>query len=183
MRAARTLPRGFTLIELMVVVAIIGLLASIAMPQFGRAQMRARTAERATIIEGLSRAMNDTVSNQQGLPTRDPAVPGSGVIWTGAWNPAGVPGPSKRPAALGAAAPGWQYLPVIIQGGAYYSYWFQVLDPGANGSNTTAVVMASGDLDGDGFLSTKTVNLAASGYTFQRVSEVPVAGMEDQGTF
>ena len=40
--------RGFTLIEVMMVVAIMGLLSSVALPQYQRAVLRARSAERDT---------------------------------------------------------------------------------------------------------------------------------------
>jgi type IV pilus assembly protein PilA len=49
--------RGFTLIELMIVVSIIGVLASIAIPSFLRFQARARQAEVSTNLKSLYTSM------------------------------------------------------------------------------------------------------------------------------
>jgi prepilin-type N-terminal cleavage/methylation domain-containing protein len=175
-------PRGFTLIELMVVVTIIGVLSSIAFPQLKRAQLRARASERATIMDALGRGIGDTVTSLQGLPTKVVGDPLSGQFWIGEPNPKGVPGPSKRQVSYGTQAIGWQYMPVIIQGEAYYSYSFHVTDGGGNG--TVMFVLAVGDLDADGVQSSKTINWKSRGYTFYKDStdpnmEVPPAGQED----
>jgi type IV pilus assembly protein PilA len=52
----KKLSKGFTLIELMIVVAIIGILAAIAIPNFIKYQLRAKFSEAATNVEGLRKA-------------------------------------------------------------------------------------------------------------------------------
>lgn len=155
---ARRAEEGFTLIELMVGVAIVGLLSSVAIPEYTRATLRARAAERATLMEALARVVNETVQNLQAVPAN------AGTQWVAAANPPGVPGAGKR--NFNWTMAGWSGLPLFIEGDAYYSYSFVADDPLPRGSAVTLTVTADGDLDARPPHSIRTDAYVAQGYSF-----------------
>ena len=71
----KSLQKGFTLIELMIVVAIIGILAAVALPAYQDYTIRARTSE---LILAASAARTSVTEAAQGLNTL--AGSGSGMV-------------------------------------------------------------------------------------------------------
>ena len=74
MKNVNTSRLGFTLIELLVVVLIIGILASVALPQYQKAVMKARATEIKTFIAAADKAINLYLL-ENGVPSSEIAVP------------------------------------------------------------------------------------------------------------
>jgi len=71
--------KGFTLIELMIVVAIIGILAAVAIPAYQDYTAKAQASEGFTLLAGLKTPIAEGISSQAGTGCSIP----SGAVSTG----------------------------------------------------------------------------------------------------
>jgi prepilin-type N-terminal cleavage/methylation domain-containing protein len=155
-------PRGFTLIEAMVVVTVVGVLASIAIPEYTRATLRSRATERKAIMETVGRAVNDLLAQQDPPQLPPSATDPHPKTWQGVDNPPEAPNVLKHKFDL--SADGWTGLPIVLEGSSYYSYSFLVLDEHLDGTETSMTVTGTGDIDGDGQKSTVIDAFIGPGY-------------------
>jgi type IV pilus assembly protein PilA len=150
--------KGFTLVELMIVVAIIGILAAVAIPAFMRYMNKARSTEAEQFVKKIydgARAYYHNPS-QTGLAPVAKQFPNTSQAFT----PAAVNGgldccagglDKCDPTAYGIAewnTPTWQALNFSIDDPHYYVYAYTLGGGGPTAGPFSA--QAQGDLDCDG---------------------------------
>lgn len=167
--------KGFTLIELMIVVAIIGVLAAVAIPAYVNFTRKAKTAEASTNLGAIyqgARAYFEGETGQMttGLPELGKSLKTTAACIIDAKAETAAEPPGVNPILInwgtgeGITQPAaWEALMFQVQEPVYYQY---IADPKASGEDgkcnikgTEAGLLlyelsAHGDLDGDGTRST-----------------------------
>lgn len=142
----RSAARGFTLIELSTVLAVIGLLTVIAVPNYQYLVRRARAEEAHNFLEAIAHAQLAYFRTHGRFLA---CAPSSDA-------------PHRITGEFDDTRPGWRALG-ISGSSVHYRYWVEL-------EGNSFVVFAEGDLDGDGVRSTYRFD----GATFTVSSENPL---------
>jgi len=122
---------GFTIIEILIVVAIVGILAAIAIPSFLRYQLRARSSEAVTNIAAIAVAQKAHFAER------------------GFYVSAALPVPAAIPGGAAVAftgGPGFDELGWAPEGRVYFQYLMSADDVGRG----RFTIEAASDIDIDG---------------------------------
>jgi len=165
----KRMSKGFTLIELMIVVAIIGILAAIAIPNFMRYQLRSKASERKINLEAIFKSEESLRQSERRLPNGHV----SGTYYQFATV---LPVNFGTAGMMGAGKMNWeapdiaeaQLIDWVVQGETYAVY-ANAVNSGANGPTALSIsACATSDIDGD---ATEANTIAADAFFQPQIAQ------------
>ena len=152
-RSIKRVLAGFTLVELMIVVVILGILAAVAIPAFTRYIKKSKTTEASRNIASIYTAETTYYAQSGERADSTGGLPAPQFLGTAASNSA-APSASRRTANW---TGNWTALGFATDTPVYFNY---IVTAAGTAAGATATITANGDLDGNGIQSTFQRNLS-----------------------
>ena len=145
MRRKLRAPHGFTMVELMIVVGLIGILASIAIPGYQKITARSHRSEMFTTLSKFRLYFKSLHDNQGTFSTAQTLGAGT----ASAINPAATTQPGL-PAPWVTNAAGWGDVPFPPEGAIRMRYWYTMGSVDADGRVHDVTLQSCGSFPGFG---------------------------------